>query len=123
VENLRLDLLDEEKQLQVYRIVQEALTNIKKHAEAGEAVVVMRMNNGGGYISVSDDGKGFSPDSPAGKRFRDNGGAGKRTEVHLGIRGMYERAAILGGNLSIESNGPGEGVTVQLIIPLEARDG
>jgi signal transduction histidine kinase len=105
--NLRLDPMGEEMQLQCFRIVQEALANIEKHAGAAEAVVVVRnipKDDGtpGLFISISDDGKGFAVPMGAG---------------HWGIRGMYERAAILGGHLMIESES-GEGTMVWLEVPL-----
>ena len=100
---IKQDFLDEEKQLQIFRIVQEALTNAEKHAQATEAIVMLRctMCNTGGTLSVgvSDDGKGFNVSGVA---------AGAK---HLGIRGMNERAAFLGGNLTINSE-PGEGTLV-----------
>jgi signal transduction histidine kinase len=90
-------------QLQIYRIAQEALTNIEKHARAAEATLTAR----GGttedpslLICISDDGAGL-PDPPS---------------EGLGIRGMRERAAILGADLSF-IGGPGGGLTVRLEIP------
>jgi signal transduction histidine kinase len=124
-----------ERQLQVYRIVQEALMNIEKHAAATEAVVTVRnfvpprskaqvprkvkLSRKAGLfrkaglsmlIYVSDDGRGFpgglEPGSSPGLR-----------NLGLGIRGMYERAAILEADLSFIS-GPEDGVTLRLEIPL-----
>jgi len=98
---------DEEKQLQIFRIVQEALTNIEKHAEATEAIVMLRGDAGGNlYVCISDDGKGFNA---PGERGQYNG-------MHLGIRGMNERAAFLGGTLEIKSE-QGEGTLVFLKLP------
>ncbi|AEF85767.1 multi-sensor signal transduction histidine kinase [Treponema primitia ZAS-2] len=121
-DTLRLDPMSEEMQLQCFRIVQEALTNIEKHANASEIVVVVRaMRNvqyredGAGLcISVSDDGKGFDPPvyRPGAEGF-----AGGSASAQLGIRGMYERAAILRGRLAIESE-RGEGTIVKVEIPV-----
>jgi signal transduction histidine kinase len=105
-----LEGFDADRQLHCFRLVQEALTNIEKHAAASEAVVVVRSvpEDGGTtlLICVSDDGRGFdvspSPDHAGG---------------HYGIRGMYARAAILGGSLRFESEG-GEGLTVIITVPL-----
>jgi signal transduction histidine kinase len=59
-ENISLDSINEGKQLPIFRIVQEALTNVEKHAEASEAIVILRKGNGGTISTcVSDDGKGF----------------------------------------------------------------
>jgi signal transduction histidine kinase len=101
--NLELGGLSEEKQLQIFRIVQEALTNVEKHARAAEAIVIMRSDSDGSlFVGISDDGKGFRP--PTEDKVK-----------HLGIRGMNERAAMLGGSLSIKSE-PGEGTLVCLEI-------
>jgi len=109
-ENLNLGGMGEEKQLQIFRIVQEALTNVEKHAEAKEAIVILRSGpDGTVYVGVSDDGKGFRP--PGGKDPLQAGEA-----AHLGIRGMNERAAMLGGSLRIKSVS-GEGTLVCLEIP------
>ena len=91
-----------EEQLQIFRIIQEALSNIEKHACASEAIVALREDEAGGiFISVTDDGKGFNSDSK---------------QAQLGIRGMNERAALLGGSLKIISE-PGQGTTVRLSLP------
>jgi signal transduction histidine kinase len=120
-ENEKLKSLDEEKQLQIFRIVQEALTNVEKHAQASEAIVMLRCDpNGDISIGVSDDGKGFIPPakSALGKYTRRYKGE------HLGIRGMKERAALLGGNLEVKSE-PGEGTLVrfQLLTASSAGEG
>jgi signal transduction histidine kinase len=119
-ENLRIDPLDADRQLQCFRIVQECLANIEKHAEAREAAVLV--SNGAGesyggvsgapvlFINVSDDGRGFAaPDGDSRLRLRAKG--------HLGLWSMYERAASLRGTLRINSEA-GEGTTVTLKIPL-----
>ncbi|MDR3335706.1 MAG: sensor histidine kinase [Treponema sp.] len=121
-ENLRFDSLSPDAQLQCFRIVQEALINIEKHAEASEASVVVR--NGRAeknpaprglpslVICVSDDGKGFDepPSSPA---------ILAGAYDHFGIRGMYERTAMLNGSLEFLGE-KGEGVLVKIMIPLES---
>jgi signal transduction histidine kinase len=107
-ENFCLEPMSENMQLQVFRIAQEALNNVEKHAEATEAIVVLRNSGGregkarGIFVSISDDGKGFH----------------KREPGHLGLRNMYERCAILKGSLAIESE-KGEGTIVCLEAPLE----
>jgi signal transduction histidine kinase len=108
-ENLDIETLGIENQLQCYRLVQESLSNIAKHSGATEAVVVVRKAASPKpslLICVSDDGKGFAkPPSQY------DGAAG------MGIRGMYERIAILGGELSFLTM-PGEGAMVRIEIPL-----
>ncbi|MDR1949589.1 MAG: sensor histidine kinase [Spirochaetaceae bacterium] len=102
-------------QLQCFRLVQEALGNIREHAEAREVTVVLR-NAGDNtkpalLICVSDDGKGF-----AHPRSADD--TGRLPAGHFGIRGMYERAAILGGTLSFIGE-EGEGTMVKIEAPLQ----
>jgi signal transduction histidine kinase len=120
-ENVKLEFLTMEKRLQVYRIVQEALANIEKHAQAKEAIVTMRSGqNGVVCIGIGDDGKGFK--SPLDENGQIKSGIDKS---HIGIISMKERAAILGGSLRIESE-PGEGVLVCLEFappPKEASNG
>jgi signal transduction histidine kinase len=120
-EKLSIQPLSEEMQLQCFRLVQESLTNIGKHAHASEAVVVMRNASLAGHkntktllICVSDDGRGFEQTS-----FEKNIPL-QGDETGLGIPGMYERIAILGGSLSFVS-APGEGVMVRIEIPLKPR--
>ena len=100
-----------EKRLQLYRIVQEALTNIEKHAEAKEAIVTMRQADGIVYTGISDDGKGFIPPLDASGQIKTG-----IDKTHIGIISMKERAAILGGRLKIVSE-EGEGALVCLEIP------
>jgi signal transduction histidine kinase len=111
-ENLKLGALGEEKQLQMFRIVQEALTNVEKHSGAREAIVILRSGPDGTVsVGISDDGRGFRP--PGAKDLQTLAEEGA---VHLGIRGMNERAAILGGRLLIKSE-PGEGTLICLELP------
>jgi len=120
--NISLEFTAMEKRLQVFRIVQEALSNIEKHAEAKEAIVTMRqtINSGstGGiiYISIGDDGKGFKPPLDSSGRIID-----AIDKSHIGIISMKERAAILGGRLRIESE-TGEGALICLEIPASCND-
>jgi signal transduction histidine kinase len=104
-ENISFDAIDKEMQLQVYRIVQEALTNAEQHGKAREVIVMIGKTGGDMFISVSDDGHGFALPWD-----------GHRAAGHMGIRSMRERAAILGGTVTIESD-IGEGTTVILRIP------
>ncbi|MDR1908842.1 MAG: sensor histidine kinase [Spirochaetaceae bacterium] len=108
-------------QLQCFRLVQEALANIRKHAEAKEATVVLRNADYGGkpalLICVCDDGKGFAPPQSAADTARLPSPAQADSPGHFGIRGMYERIAILGGRLSFISE-EGEGTMVKIEAPL-----
>ena len=86
----------------LYRIVQEALTNIVKHARAGAVSIVLAKTSRQVMAVIEDDGRGFTPDG---------GGEG------LGLLGMGERLALLGGKLKIESS-PGAGTTIVAEVPL-----
>jgi signal transduction histidine kinase len=85
----------------VFRIVQEALTNVARHAEASSVEVVIDEMEDGIRLSVTDDGKGFA--APTGKKT-------------FGVLGMRERVAILGGNLDIDSQ-PGAGTRITGWLP------
>lgn len=111
-EKIDTDFLSEEENLNLYRIVQESLTNIHKHAEASEVTILLRNANEGEpdglYIFISDDGIGFNVSENDESRGTD----GK----HLGIVGMRERADFIGAKLEIDSH-PGEGTQITIIKP------
>ena len=86
----------------LYRIVQEALTNIVKHAQAASVSIVLTRSGRAVTAVIEDDGRGFTP-----------GGGGDG----LGLLGMGERLALLGGKLKIESS-PGAGSTIVAEVPL-----
>ena len=99
--------LPPEVETTVYRVVQEALNNVAKHAGAGHVSVIVERGPGKLTSLVEDDGRGFDPD-------RVGSGSGRRS---LGLLGMGERVGLVGGTLLIES-GEGEGTTVRARIPL-----
>ena len=86
-----------------YRVVQEALTNVVRHAQARKAEVFVSRDPGALRITVTDDGMGFTP--------------GGETQRSLGLWGMRERAALAGGQLHIHSR-RGDGTVVSLDVPL-----
>lgn len=92
--------LDDDVQLVVYRVAQEALVNAARHSEAGRVDVTLRRSGEGAELTVADDGRGF---------------AFEQSERGLGIGGMRERALLVGGELTIESR-PGQGTTVRLAV-------
>jgi len=92
----------------LYRIVQEALTNVVQHAEAGCASVLLGVRVGAVVAIVEDDGYGFEADRLM---------HGEMAEQWLGLSGMRERAELLGGRLTVES-APGAGTTVFVEVPL-----
>jgi signal transduction histidine kinase len=91
----------------VYRVVQEALTNVAKHARAKRVNLVAERRRNDLRIIVEDDGKGFDVRSVNDAR-------------RLGLRGMRERAVLVGGELQIESSS-GKGTTLFLTVPLVTR--
>ena len=94
-------------ELAVYRIVQEALSNVVRHAGATMARVRVEFGGEGLTLTVEDDGLGFAvPDTPH-TLARDG---------HFGLMGMRERALRFGGHLSLRSQ-PGEGTTVVVYLP------
>lgn len=99
--------LGTESELQLLRIVQEALSNVRKHATARRAGVELAVHQGQLEISVTDDGQGFDPSQ--------KGGSGT---LRFGISTMRERAASIGAELSIESL-PGTGTRLSVRIPLQ----
>jgi signal transduction histidine kinase len=90
--------------IEVLRILGEALTNARRHAEATRLRVRVGGANGRLWVEVSDDGRGFVSAIPA-------------SAAHHGIRGMRERAEVLNGRLEIHS-APGRGTRVRLDAPL-----
>jgi signal transduction histidine kinase len=89
-----------------YRIVQEALTNIMKHAHATRVSVQIEDAPGEMRLTISDNGEGFDP--------------GGEFPGHLGLKSMRERAVKLGGDLVIESE-PGAGTRVIARLPVRER--
>ncbi len=105
--------LDPELESTVYRIVQEALTNVSRHAEANRAVVRISERGGNVVASVTDDGKGM----PGAERL---GPRGDGLEGGFGMGGMRERAELVGGELEF-SPAPERGTRVSLTVPLAGR--
>ena len=100
-EGLCLDSLLENS---LYRLVQEALNNVCRHAAASRVEVSLRRRRGSLLLRVSDDGRGFDPAaSPGG----------------MGLIFMRERAELLGGSFRLES-APGQGTTLTLEVPLQS---
>ncbi len=96
--------LPAEYQLQIVRIVQESLANIRKHSQAKTVRILLQGNEAGDYrVLIEDDGIGFEP------KPRDPGNAGE----HIGLSIMKDRAKRINGKLLIESE-PGEGTRVVL---------
>ena len=92
---------------ELLRIVQEALTNARKHSGAENVRVELKAEGDDLVVEVEDDGQGFEPDT---------------ISAGVGLRSMRERAAVLGGKLEVESE-PGRGTRVRLRTPLRKAGG
>ena len=95
-----------------YRIAQESLQNVIRHADARHTSVALRKRRGDLELAIADDGRGFEEQ-------------GAQGEDHLGLRGMRERAELIGGELQIESR-RGQGTIVRLrctIVPIGVASG
>ena len=97
-------LLDEARQLTVYRMVQESLTNIGKYAQATEATIVLKNYGNHVIVEVSDNGKGFEPGTA-------------RPSTH-GLAGMRHRVQAANGKLTVTS-APGRGTRLMAMIPVQ----
>jgi two-component system, NarL family, sensor kinase len=92
----------------VYRIAQEALRNLAKHAAANEAWVILSTEGPELLLRVEDKGTGFDPSGP-------------HSQPGLGLSGMEERARLVAAKLSVTS-APGQGTTIEVRAPLRGRD-
>lgn len=107
--------LSPEIETNLYRIVQEGLNNILKHAKATKVSVLLENRSSDTLLIIEDNGIGFDLDADV-KKKRDRKGGG------LGLVGMRERTALLGGTLEIETN-PGKGTSVFARIPISKANG
>ncbi len=88
----------------LFRIAQEALNNVVRHAQAHRVDVALRRDEAHVTLCITDDGQGFDPQAP-------------QAETHVGLWSMRERVEQLGGRFEVEST-PGAGTTVKAVIPL-----
>ncbi len=100
-------LFSPEMQMNFYRILQEGINNVLKHAQATEVILEIKRETGTVQATLLDNGRGFET-ARAGE-FPARGG--------LGLNGMAERARIIGGELVVRS-APGRGTSVRLVVPL-----
>lgn len=91
----------------LYRITQEALTNIAKHAHATRVAVTLNFSPAEVNLTVQDNGRGFNPDQTLQRNGRNAG---------WGLLGMRERASLIGGHAIIESS-PGQGARIRVTVP------
>jgi len=97
--------LSPEAELHLLRIVQEGLTNVRKHAAAHHVWIRLQHTPERIELTIADDGKGFDPHLPRGRQ-------------HIGLASMRERALSLGGTLTLASS-PGRGTRINVVIPTE----
>jgi signal transduction histidine kinase len=107
VEGELADRLPIETEEALYRIAQEALHNVVKHAGAREVRVEVGHRPDGVGLRVIDDGRGFVPDDVP--------------DGYLGLAGMRARAERLGGRLTVTA-APGQGTTIEVVVPAAARE-
>jgi len=116
---VHVDAIDPDQSLplrveaELYRIAQETLTNVRKHASAKNVRLTLRATRTRVRLAVEDDGTGFT----TGRHSRtEGGGRGTTGECH-GIQGMRERARLIDGRFTLRST-PGEGTTITVSAPL-----
>ena len=99
--------LTAEQKTALFRIAQESLNNVARHAEATEVEVSLNLLKSGVQLRVKDNGKGFSMDQHR----------SRAEKQHLGLQGMQERVGLMNGRFLVRS-APGAGTTVVAEIPL-----
>ncbi|GCE06605.1 HAMP domain-containing sensor histidine kinase [Dictyobacter aurantiacus] len=105
------DRLTSETETVLYRIVQEALTNVARHAHARKVSVILRESDNAIDVTISDNGEGFDVE-----KLKTKPTLGQ--ERGWGLVGMFERAQLLDGSLDIESH-PGQGTVIRAHIPIQ----
>lgn len=105
--DLNDETLPAEIEVTLYRIAQEALTNVIRHAQAHTVQVALSQENRGILMSIKDDGRGFDPHMAT----------AVSEKRHLGLISMRERAAIAGGSLALDTE-PGVGTSLLVRLPL-----
>jgi signal transduction histidine kinase len=104
MENLRLN---SEMEINLYRLIQEGLNNIRKHAEAADAFVKLIAASPNIILRIEDNGRGFDVD----RRLE-----AATNEKRMGLRSMEERTRLLGGEMAVESL-PSKGTKILITIP------
>ena len=104
----KLPPLPSQIELAMFRIAQETLSNIRKHAQASEVNIKVKLDSNSIKMTITDNGKGFLTSRLTGDLAR---------EGRLGVLGMGERARLIGGDLQIKSK-PGKGTTVFAETPI-----
>ena len=105
----KLPPLPSETELAMFRIAQEALNNVRRHAKASEIDITVKCESNNVKMTITDNGKGFSTPKLTGDLAK---------EGKLGILGMEERARLIGGKIQIKSE-PGKGTIVTTKVPIQ----
>jgi len=98
-------------EIAVYRVVQEALTNIRKHANASKVNLRLQFGEDKLLVDISDNGEGFDPSQTLDSAI---------SVGHMGLLGMKQRAEMLGGDIKIKTD-EGKGTTITLILPIQPQ--
>lgn len=104
--------LDPDTELAIFRIFQEAITNVRKHSLATRVQVRLGFTPGQALLEVCDNGVGFDPNATGHKH---------RARPAMGLAGMRERAAALGGEVEVAAR-PSAGTTIRARLPINRRD-
>lgn len=103
--------IDQDVETQLLRIVQEALTNMRKHAQATHGTIVLDRRDDRRIVTIRDDGKGFAGQACANKSNRSDDG-----RWHFGLQMMHDRTEEMGGIFEVQSV-PGQGTQVRVTVP------
>jgi signal transduction histidine kinase len=102
------DRLPTELEITLFRIAQEAMSNVARHSKASHVVIQLAQVSGQVKMTLADDGVGFTAAEPTSPPEQSRG---------LGLAGMQERASLVGGWITVDSI-PGHGTTIQVIVPM-----
>ncbi len=103
--------LEYETQINIYRLIQEALNNIKRHADAARATIRLVASSPDIVIRIKDNGKGFDVNDRRKRALK---------EKRMGLQSMVERVGLLAGKISIQSR-PTKGTYILIEIPLKEK--
>ncbi|GAB2652512.1 hypothetical protein GCM10027036_02050 [Flavihumibacter cheonanensis] len=103
-------LIDAKKEIILYRMIQEILNNILKHADASEIHIQMKYTESAFILNITDNGKGFNPEQLVNMSINDAGS---------GMRNLQKRAQLIGATLQISSE-PSKGTRINIVLPKQA---
>lgn len=105
-------LIDAKKEIIIYRMIQEILNNILKHADATEISIQMNYTGTDFILDITDNGKGFNPDATSNLSIKEAGS---------GLRNLQKRAQLVGASLQINSQ-PSNGTNIHIVLPKPTPD-